>query len=245
MHPTFPVRRLAPVAVAAISLLTLAPGLASAHEPEPTPEVPEMPEANVVPVVGDLSISTRDSDDHSIEDGCVSPGTHRLLCFDFWTNNIGQGGFVVGSPTERPDLFVESQSHGHYHLKDFNEFALFDLAGNPVIDGAKQAFCLMDTERRGDWGPEEAQFADCNSNQGISAGWADLYGKSLPCQFVVIDGVPDGTYVLRSTTNAQRVVPESTFADNTIYTYLQITGAHATQLEGPPPWADPTTDRDV
>ncbi|MGH9035074.1 MAG: lysyl oxidase family protein [Acidimicrobiia bacterium] len=172
-------------------------------------------------------------------DGCVSPGTHRLLCFDFWTNNIGRADFVVGSPTERPDLFVESQSHGHYHLKDFNEFALFDLAGNPVTNGAKQAFCLMDTEHMSTWGPEDSQFNDCNDNQGISAGWADLYGKSLPCQFVVIDGVADGTYVLRSTTNAQRVVPESNYADNTIYTYLQISGAHVTQLEGPPPWAEP------
>jgi hypothetical protein len=87
-------------------------------------------------------------------------------------------------------------------------------------------------------GPEEGQFESCNTNQGISAGWADLYGRELPCQFVVIDGVPDGTYVLRSTTNAQRVVAESDYADNTIYTYLQISGAHVTQLEGPPPWAD-------
>ena len=54
---------------------------------------------------------------------------------------------------------------------------------------------------------------------------------------MVIDGVPDGTYVLRSTTNAQQVVPESDYADNTIYTYLQIEGAHVTRLEGPPPWA--------
>ncbi|MGH9038033.1 MAG: lysyl oxidase family protein [Acidimicrobiia bacterium] len=169
MRPPFRFRHLAPFAVAAFTVTMLAPGSALAHISQP-PEPPEpAPEANVVPIVGDLSISTRDSDDHSIEDGCVSPGSHRLLCFDFWTNNIGQADFVVGSPTERPDL----------------------------------------------------------------------YGKSLPCQFVVIDGVADGTYVLRSTTNAQRVVPESTYADNTIYTYLQISGAHVTQLEGPPPWADP------
>ncbi|MGH8994089.1 MAG: lysyl oxidase family protein [Acidimicrobiia bacterium] len=245
MRPTFPARRLVPVAVAAIGLLTLAPGLASAHVPEPpAPESPA-PEANVVPIVGDFSISTRDSDDHSIADGCVAPGTHRLLCFDFWTHNIGQADFVVGSPEARPDLFVASESHGHYHLKDFNEFALFDLAGNPVINGAKQAFCLMDSEKRSDWGPEEGKFYDCNENQGISAGWADLYGKSLPCQFVVIDGVPDGTYVLRSTTNAGHVVPESSYADNTVFTYLQISGAHATQLEGPPPWADEAMDWDV
>lgn len=238
MRPSSPVRRLAFFATAAVSVITMAPGLAQAHVPEPPVPEPPAPEANVVPIVGDLSISTRNSDSHSISDGCVAPGTHRLLCFDFWTHNIGTADFVVGSPTARPDLFVESASHGHYHLKDFNEFALFDLAGNPVINGAKQAFCLMDSEHMSAWGPEEGKFHDCNDNQGISAGWADLYGKSLPCQFVVIDGVPDGTYVLRSTTNAQRVVPETNYADNTIYTFLQISGPHVTQLEGPPPWAD-------
>ncbi|MGH9041539.1 MAG: lysyl oxidase family protein [Acidimicrobiia bacterium] len=245
MRSSFPARRLVPVAAAAFSLFTLAPGLASAHEPEtPAVEAPA-PEANVVPIVGGFSISTRDSDDHSVADGCVTPGTHRLLCFDFWTNNIGRGDFVIGSPEERPDLFVASESHGHYHLKDFNEFALFDLAGNPVITGAKQAFCLMDTEKMSDWGAEEGTFSDCNENQGISAGWADLYSSDLPCQFVVIDGLADGTYVLRSTTNAQQVVPESSFADNTIYTYLQISGPHVTQLEGPPPWADHPVNWDV
>lgn len=245
MRSSFPARRLVPVAAAAFSLFTLAPGLASAHEPEtPAVEAPA-PEANVVPIVGGFSISTRDSDDHSVADGCVTPGTHRLLCFDFWTNNIGRGDFVIGSPEERPDLFVASESHGHYHLKDFNEFALFDLAGNPVITGAKQAFCLMDTEKMSDWGAEEGTFSDCNENQGISAGWADLYSSDLPCQFVVIDGLADGTYVLRSTTNAQQVVPESSFADNTIYTYLQISGPHVTRLDGPPPWADHPVNWDV
>lgn len=239
MRPPFPLRRLLPFGVAAFTITMLAPGTALAHIPQPPAPAPApAPEANVVPIVGNLSISTRDSDGHSVADGCVAPGTHRLLCFDFRTHNIGRADFVVGSPAERPGLFVESQSHGHFHLKDFNEFALFDMAGNPVVAGAKQAFCLMDSEHLSTFGPEEGQFQSCNTNQGISPGWADLYGKSLPCQFVVIDGVRDGTYVLRSTTNAQRIVPESDYADNTIYTYLEISGAHVTQLDGPPPWAD-------
>lgn len=196
--------------------------------------------ANLVPIVEDFSISTETSDDHSVQDGCVAPGTHRLLCFDFLTHNVGTADLVVGSPAEHPEWFVESQSHGHFHLKDFNEFALFDLAGNPVVAGAKQAFCLMDSVHPSPWGPAEAQFGDCNTNQGISAGWADLYSKSLPCQFIVVDGVADGTYVMRSTTNAQRIVPERTYADNTIYTYVQILGDQVTELHlpgDPPPWA--------
>ena len=67
--------------------------------------------------------------DHDVQDGCVTPGNHRLLRFDFLSYNAGSADLVVGSPAARPDLFVWSAGHGHYHLKDFNEFQLFTSTG--------------------------------------------------------------------------------------------------------------------
>jgi hypothetical protein len=187
--------------------------------------------ANLVPIVRNFSIHHENFStvDHAVEDGCVTPGPHRVMRFDFLSHNIGDADLVVGSPAAHPEWFVLSASHGHYHLKHFNEFVLLDCCGNEVTQGYKQAFCLIDVEHRSAWGAAEAKFTDCNTNQGISAGWADLYRKTLPCQFIVIDDVPDGDYILVSTTNAQRIIPEDSYSNNTIYTGLQIAGDTVTE----------------
>jgi len=188
--------------------------------------------ANLVPIVRNFAIHTEtfSANDHAVQDGCVTSGTHRVLRFDFSSHNIGDADLVVGAPADHPDWFVLSASHGHYHLKDFNEFTLSNCSGHQVAQGYKQAFCLIDIEHRSAWGPASPQFTNCNSNQGISAGWADLYNSGLACQFVVIDTVPDGDYVLISTTNAQRIIPEDTYADNTIFTGLRMSGDSVTEI---------------
>jgi len=190
---------------------------------------------NLVPIVRSFSIhnETFSAGSHDVEDGCVTPGSHRLMRFDFLTHNKGDADLAVGDPADHPDWFVESASHGHYHLIDFNEFLLYDAAGNPTAAGAKQAFCLIDIERMDPSAVANAQFTDCNSNQGVSAGWADLYHKSLPCQYIVIDGLPDGDYTLLSTTNAQHLFPEDTYDDNTICTGLHIAGNTVSEIDPP------------
>ena len=191
---------------------------------------------NLVTRVRNFSIhqQTFSTSDHDVQDGCVTPGTHRLLRFDFLSYNAGTSDLVIGSPAARPDLFVWSPAHGHYHLKDFNEFLFFDASGNLATVGYKQAFCAIDIERISPSSAPNAQFTDCNSDQGISAGWADVYSSFLACQFVVIDGIPDGDYTLQSTTNAQRVAAEDCYGDNTIWTGLRIAGNTVTIID--PPW---------
>ena len=190
---------------------------------------------NLVTRVRNFSIQSRtfSASDHDVQDGCVTPGNHKLLRFDFLSHNAGNADLVVGSPAARPDLFVWSAGHGHYHLKDFNEFLLFDAAGNLATVGYKQAFCAIDIERISPSASASARFNDCNSNQGISAGWADVYSSFLACQFVVIDALANGDYTLQSTTNAQHRVGEDCFGDNTIWTGLRISG-NTVQLIDPP-----------
>ena len=192
---------------------------------------------NLVPIVRNFSIETVSPSDtdyaHSLQDGCITPGTHRVVRFDFLTYNKGDTDLVVGNPADHPDWFVMSASHGHYHLIDFNEFRLFDSSGNPIGTGAKQAFCLEDSERIDANARPTPQFQSCNTNQGVSAGWADLYYKALPCQYIVIDGLPDGDYTLLSTTNAKRLFPESTYDDNTICTGLHIAGNTVSEIAPP------------
>jgi hypothetical protein len=191
---------------------------------------------NLVTRVRNFAISTQtfSATDHDVQDGCVTPGTHRIMRFDFLSYNAGSSDLVIGSPASRPDLFVWSAGHGHYHLRDFNEFLLFDAQGTLATIGYKQAFCAIDIERIGPNASSSARFNNCNSDQGISAGWADVYHSSLACQFIVIDGVPNGDYTLQSTTNAKHVVGEECLGDNTEWTGLRIQGNNVTEIA--PPW---------
>ena len=190
---------------------------------------------NLVTRVRNFSIQNRtfSASDHDVQDGCVTPGSHKLLRFDFLSYNAGNADLVIGSPAARPDLFVWSAGHGHYHLKDFNEFLLFNASGALATTGFKQAFCAIDIERISPTASPTARFDDCNSDQGISAGWADVYSSFLACQFIVLDGVPNGDYTLQSTTNAQHKVGEDCFGDNTIWTGLRLSG-NTVQLIDPP-----------
>ena len=187
---------------------------------------------NLVPFVRNFFITHENADQHSIEDGCITAGNHRLLRFDFLTYNIGDTDLDVGAPADHPEWFELSASHGHYHLKSFNQFRLFSAPGVEIVKGYKQAFCLVDIEKiRMNAGPQ--RFNNCNTRQGVTAGWADLYSANLPCQFIVIDNVPDGNYVLRSATNVPRYFPEDSYDDNTVCTGLRIVGDTVTEIPLP------------
>lgn len=190
---------------------------------------------NLVTRVRNFFIETRSftASDHDVQDGCVTPGNHKLLRFDFLSYNAGNADLVIGSPAARPDLFVWSAAHGHYHLKDFNEFLFFDATGHLATVGYKQAFCAIDIERISSTASASGRFHDCNSDQGISAGWADVYSSGLPCQFIVIDGLPDGEYTLQSTTNSQHKVGEDCYGDNTIWTGLRLAGNTVAVIDPP------------
>jgi len=190
---------------------------------------------NLVTIVRNFYIrrETFGPNDHDVQDGCVTPGAHRVLRFDFLSHNTGDADLVVGSPAARPDLFVWSAAHGHYHLKDFNEFKMYNTSGQQVEVGHKQAFCLIDVERIHPLAVPNGKFEDCNANQGISWGWADLYSSGLPCQYIVIDNLQDGDYTLQSTTNSKHVVTEDCYGDNTMWTGLRIHGDTVTEIDAP------------
>ncbi|WER48605.1 lysyl oxidase family protein [Cupriavidus sp. WKF15] len=171
----------------------------------------------------------------SILDGCVTPGMHRILKFDFMSKNIGDTDLVIGDPKNHPSWYEYSQAHGHFHLKDYNVYALYNAQGDEAAPGKKQGFCMVDIEPIQDFAnPGQKKFTDCVSNQGITVGWADVYSRELACQFIVIDGVPDGDYTIVATTNASHVVPEDTYDDNTICVGVRLAGTGEQNIIDPP-----------
>jgi len=166
----------------------------------------------------------------AIFEGCVAaPGARRLLRFSTQTPNIGQADMILGDPTSTGG-FEFSTCHNHYHFNGYAAYELLDKAGTVVATGHKQAFCLLDLSPMP--GTSSAPRYHCGF-QGISAGWSDVYGSGLDCQWVDITGVPAGSYRLRITINGDRTLPESNYDNNMIEVPVTITP------DVPPPPGDP------
>ena len=201
--------------------------------------------ANLRPLARNFSIENKfTGDQHEIDDGCVTAGQHKVLRFDFVSQNVGDADFVVGRPIDRPDLFYFSAAHQHYHMKEFNQYRLYDVNGNLVVPSKKPGFCLADVEKVPGMNPGPAKFKlSCKADEvmGISSGWADVYIASLECQYLVIDGVQDGDYTLVAATNTAQAIPEDRFDDNTVCQGLHIAGDTVQTLSSPPLHVDLTT----
>lgn len=167
----------------------------------------------------DLAVRTAEFQEGACEldpdEACIdAPGVRRLLSFAVETPNVGDADLVLGRPDPSNPNFQYSECHGHYHFEGYAEYRLIDAEGGEVAAGRKQAFCLVDTERYVD-DPSVSQAARyrCDS-QGIQRGWSDVYGTSLPCQFIDVTDVPDGAYELEIELNANRTLPEKDFENN-------------------------------
>jgi len=177
-----------------------------------------------------ITTQTFASTDCEVVEGCESTGTHTLLTFNAETRNIGSGDLVIGDPSTNV-LFHYASCHGHYHFEDFAQYSLLDTNGNTVATGHKVGFCVTDNRR---WSPTANQSAVFNCNyQGLQAGWADVYKANLPCQYVDITGVPDGSYVLRMALNPAGPIAESDTNNNVTLVPITI---------GPQPACTPAND---
>jgi len=148
-------------------------------------------------------------------EGCVTaPGLRRLLRFTVQSVNQGRAPMKMGLPEERPDLFVYSPCHGHYHFTEYALYSLFSADRKIKIEqGRKQGYCLEDGVRVHDGATNCAPSYTC-TNQGISPGWADAYTADIDCQWIDITDVPPGNYTLSVELNPKRKMVESDYSNN-------------------------------
>jgi hypothetical protein len=141
----------------------------------------------------------------------IPEGTHRLLRFSTETRNIGTGDLFLGSPANNTS-FTWGSCHGHYHFNSFAVYRLRDGTGRVVRTGSKLGFCLMDSIRP-DTNANPNPRYNC-SNQGIQAGWADIYSSFLTGQWIVITGLPAGQYVLEVEVDPMNYIDEENETNN-------------------------------
>lgn len=189
----------------------------------------------------------------SLQEGFVSsPGWHTLLRFTASTPNVGAGALVIGNPQNCPALFEQSSCHGHLHFKKYSDFRLWTPAGydtwlatrdlsQPVsvgvnaavltqslknkslLVGRKMGYCMMDSDIYGPNANPNPTYVACNTSQGISPGWADTYGAYLDGQYVEVDGLKSGDYVLEVHVNPDLLLAETTPLNNSSAIRLRFT----------------------
>lgn len=155
------------------------------------------------------------------------PG-RTLLRLSTGTPNIGvgrlelRGGSVIDGKQEvwqriyRTDgtfwnrlagYFTYHQGHNHIHFDDWCIYRLRERTqdggvGQVIATGAKVSFCVLDLVVYDSTLPgfeNGGRYRTCGSQvQGISIGWADIYDRSLPDQWIDITGIPNGIYWLEA-----------------------------------------------
>ena len=203
---------------------TLALAIAASHAacgdppPDPAPDAPGLPDLTLIGAQMDgtvgLSAKAFAPDACEVVEGCVGgPGPRRLLVFDAVTANLGTADVVIGPPPApgvSDDRFVWSPCHQHHHVINYAVYELRDASG-AVVGGRKQAFCLQDSQEiRAGW-PSRGYIC---TEQGLSAGWADVYGRELSCQWIDVTDVPPGEYTLAVRVNPTGGFPDADLTNN-------------------------------
>jgi glucose/arabinose dehydrogenase len=145
-----------------------------------------------------------------------------------------------GAPAEVvPDTgqlrYVVSPDHRHWHLLGFERYEL-RRAGQAVaaVHDQKTGFCLGDryatVERPAATAPSAVYRSRCGLGEpqllgieeGISVGYGDDYKANLEGQYLRLDGLPAGRYVLAHVVNADHRLHELDYTNNAASLLLEL-----------------------
>ena len=123
------------------------------------------------------------------------------------------GSFYDDSSRDPHIIYEPADGHNHWHLKDAARYSLWNEARTAEVAPAmKTGFCLIDSQRRETHGPSSPVYDldppnnFCGQNEpglaslveGVSAGWRDIYPRTLSFQWVDVSDVQPGRYWLRA-----------------------------------------------
>lgn len=165
---------------------------------------------------------------------------HTLLRISSAVPNIGVGPLEMIGSSESPDVyqriylseggytdryagsFTFHPTHGHLHYDNWMRFNLRyvltnNAVGDLVVAGAKSSSAILDVQHYDSslpGSPNSSQYFG-GYTQGISVGWADVYGATLDDQWIDVTGVPDGHYWLEQVVDPENNIKESNETNNT------------------------------
>jgi hypothetical protein len=161
-------------------------------------------------LVFDTSFANRGSGPLAIA-ATRAPGARRMVARQRLA--LQGGGHEIGG-TVGTLRFARASHHRHWHLTGFARYELLRSAdGVRVRRDRKVGFCLGNSYRLLPDGtttsPAKAPEGACGAEKprlrrlraALSAGWGDIYPRSVEGQYVDITGLPAGRYLLVNTLN--------------------------------------------
>ena len=147
------------------------------------------------------------------------------------------GNWYVAS-TAYVGTFIFHPQHNHWHFENFARYELRNVAAdgsvgsNVLVSASKVSFCLEDSilvDSTLEHSAASQTYTNCDQvdPQGISVGWADVYGWTLFGQSLDITGIPNGVYWLVSTADPDNPINEGGGAaesNNTAAVKIRIKG---------------------
>lgn len=122
--------------------------------------------------------------------------------------------------------FQYHRAHGHWHLLQVATYRVLMPNGRQRLQSSKVSFCLEDTGvfSRGLPGfNDDPVYLHCELSPyalelraGVSVGWFDEYGASLPGQSIDVSNLRGGNYVLEIRVNPNSIIDELSTSNNTI-----------------------------
>jgi hypothetical protein len=169
-------------------------------------------------------------------DGNGDTTDDRTAVQDIFGDTDGSGAYTPGVDTvvrtEVVGCFEFDPDHGHWHFDNYARYRLLTLDGRRLRAQSKVGFCMLDSLSEDPDLPgysSTRRYTGCPDLglQGISVGWADVYGTNIPGQFIPIGGVPNGTYCLLGRADPDDRLLETDDANNVVRTRILIDGTTA------------------
>jgi hypothetical protein len=167
-----------------------------------------------------------------------APGAKTMLADQVIERDGAPAAVVAGAGRLR---YVSSPDHHHWHLLGFDRYELRRPDGRAVVKDRKTGFCLGDRYQASGpvlpaRAPQPVYRSRCGLDhpellgirEGISVGYGDDYVANLEGQWLPLDHLKAGRYVLVHRVNAEGHLREHSRANNAASVLLRLRWRHKT-----------------
>jgi len=177
--------------------------------------------------------------------GFRSDGSPIMKAYQyFWKN-----GRVIGRAPAGTMGFDSKKGHNHWHFEQFARYTLLNANKSVAVPSHKVGFCIGASDpvdllaAHAVWQPPVIGLSgQCGSptalwvRETLPVGWGDTYTQVVAGQAFDITHVRNGTYYIEVTANPERVLHETTTANDISYRKVILGGTPGNRSVKVPAW---------